>query len=145
MVRRPTLILGLGAVLACAWAVSASAAQHAAPAMKLVGFATRSDGDATPKVEVKPGGVITRCLEKRGLFAVFVIANIPAGSTYQQYWAANGKTVFMGASKQLSSATTTPRQVHMGFRKTGLKKGRYTFQFILNGRPHVLGSVMRRC
>ena len=145
MVRRPTLILGLGAVLACAWAVSAPAAQHATPVMKLVGFATGSDGDATPRVEVKPGGVITKCFEKRALFAVFVVANIPAGSTYQQYWASNGKTVFLGASKRLSSAITTPRNVHMGFRKTGLKKGRYTFQFILNGRPHVLGSVTRKC
>lgn len=145
MARRPTTILGLGAVLACAWAVSAPAAQHATPTLKLVGFATRSDGNATPKVEVKPGGVITKCFEKRAMFAVFVIAGIPKGSSYQQYWSANNKTVFMGSSNKLSRAITTPRLVHMGFRKTGLKKGRYIFQFILDGRPHVLGSVTRKC
>jgi hypothetical protein len=144
MARRPTLVLGLGVALACAWAMSASAADHATPMMKLAGFATGSDGH-TPPVEARAGGVITKCLEKRGLFAVFVVANIPAGSTYQQYWAANGKSVFLGSSKRLKSAITTPRPVHMGFRKTGLKNGRYTFQFILNGKPHVLGSFTRKC
>jgi hypothetical protein len=145
MARRPTLILGLGALLACTWAMSASAAQRATPLLKLTGFATASDGEHRPPVEVKPGGVIKTCREKRAFFAIFMIGNVPAGSTYQQYWAANGKTVFTGAKKVLSSAITTPRLVYMGFRKTGLKNGRYNFQFILNGRPHVLGSVTRKC
>jgi hypothetical protein len=77
--------------------------------------------------------------------AIFVAGNIPAGSTYQQYWAANGKPVFTGTSKSLKSAITTPRPVYMGFRKKGLKNGLYNFQFILDGRPHVLGSVTRKC
>ena len=146
MARRPTLILGLGALLACTWAMSASAAEHTTPVLKLAGFATGSDGESRPPVEVRPGGVITKCREKGGaLFAIFVVGNIPAGSTYQQYWAANGKSVFMGTRKALKSAITTPRPVYMGFRKKGLKNGVYNFQFILNGRPHVLGSVTRKC
>ena len=145
MVRRPALILGLGAMLACTWAVSAPAAHQATPAMKLVGFATRSDGNNTPTVEVKPGGVITKCLEKRRHVRDLRDRGHPGGIELSAVLVREQQDRLHGLEQHAHEAITTPRPCHMGFRKNGLKKGRYTFQFILNGRPHVLGSVTRKC
>ena len=44
------------------------------------------------------------------------------------------------------SGIGAPKQVYTGLTsKTALENGRYGFQFILDGRPHVLGSVTRKC
>jgi hypothetical protein len=54
--------------------------------------------------------------------------------------------VFSGKTSVLAGGIGSPRQVYMGFTKeTALRNGTYIFQFILNGRRYVLGSVTRKC
>ena len=147
MARRPTLILGLGAVLARAWAVSAPAAQHATPAHEAgrLRDPQRRARRYARRSRCGPAGDHEVPREGGALFAIFVVENIPARSTLSAVLGRERQAVFLGTSKTLTSAITTPRTVYMGFRKTGLKNGVYNFQFILNGRPHVLGSVTRKC
>jgi hypothetical protein len=143
LVATPTL----GAILALSAIETAPAGEQATPTLRIVGFAsTLSVGGRAPRVQTRDGGTITTCLDKRALSAIFVIGNVPAGSSYQQYWSSKGKTVLLGKTSILSSGIGAPKQVHMGFRKkAALKNGRYIFQFILSGRPHVLGGVTRKC
>jgi hypothetical protein len=151
MALRLAVIVGIGTALAVVGAAYAPAARQASPTLKIVGFATTlSDGKTAPRVQARDGGVITKCLQKRALSAIFVVGGLPAGSRYQQYWSANvkgvWKTVYTGEQTTLTSGIGAPRQVFMGFAsKRALANGRYSFQFILDGRPHVLGSVTRKC
>jgi hypothetical protein len=144
--RRAPAILGASAALVVAVAPGA-AAPRAAPVLRIVGFAsTLGDGTHNPRVQARNGGVITRCLQKNALAAVFVVGNVRPGASYQQHWSLRGKTIFLGKEDTLASGIRSATTVYMGFQKAaGLRNGRYTFQFVLDGRPHVLGSVTRRC
>ena len=144
--------LGLAATLGTAVALvfagaAATGNERASETLRIVGFAsTLGDGTNTPRVEAPNGGTITRCRDQKALSAILVIGSIASGSRYQQYWSSRGKTVFMGKTSTLSGGITAPRRVYMGFtKKATLKNGKYIFQFILDGRPHVLGSVTRKC
>jgi hypothetical protein len=138
----PIVIALAGAVVAVAPATG-----QGGPTLKIMGFAsTLGDGTNNPRVEARANGTITTCRDKKALAAIFVVGNIPPGSRYQQYWSSRGKTVFTGKTSRLSGGIGKPQPVFMGFtKKTALKNGTYLFQFILNGRPYVLGSVTRKC
>jgi hypothetical protein len=139
--------VAVAVAVAVAALVVGPALGQASPTLRIVGFAsTLGDGTNNPRVEAKANGTITRCRDKKALSAIFVIGNIAPGSRYQQYWSSRGKTVFMGKTSTLPNGISTPRRVYMGFtKKSALRNGTYIFQFILDGRPHVLGRVTRKC
>jgi hypothetical protein len=131
----------------CVSAAAPAGARVNAATLDLIGFATVfGDGKHTPRAQAGSDGRITTCKDRRALAAIFRIGGIPALSRYSQRWTLSGRTVYAGKESTLDSSIATPITVYMSFRKPRpLKNGKYTFQFVLDGQPHVLGSVIRAC